>query len=86
MIVFGYNGIVYIYYNRVASHLTDEHLIKFLKDSKLHLNENGYIIMKENINKEGFIVDKEDYSVIRSDLMFRQLIEMSGLKLVDVVP
>ncbi|CAD8192618.1 unnamed protein product [Paramecium octaurelia] len=65
----------------VASHLTDDDLILFLKKCKLNLNGNGYIILKENITKQGFSYDTEDHSVIRSDAMFKQIFQKAGLDL-----
>lgn len=38
----------------MASHLTDDDLIEFLKKCKNNLNPDGYIILKENITKSGF--------------------------------
>lgn len=65
----------------VASHLTDDDLIAFLLKCKANLNQNGYIILKENITKKGFTYDTEDHSVIRSDTMFKDLFIKAGLQL-----
>jgi protein N-terminal methyltransferase len=40
------------------------------------------IVVKENHSEKGFLVDKEDYSVTRSEVMYRGLIERAGLRIV----
>ena len=53
-----------------------------MKKSKAALNEGGIIILKENHNSSGFLVDKADFSVTRSYLMFKELFEKAGLEIV----
>jgi len=46
-------------------------------------NRTGVIIIvKENISRDGFILDREDTSITRSDLQYRQIFHRAGLKLV----
>ena len=66
----------------VFSQLTDEDGIAFLKKCKVALNEGGIIVMKENHNTSGFLVDKADFSVTRSYLLFKELFEKAGLEIV----
>ncbi|CAJ0759844.1 3440_t:CDS:2 [Entrophospora sp. SA101] len=67
----------------VLSHLTDEDLIQFFKRCKIGLkNNNGIIGIKENINAIGYCLDKDDSSVTRSDKIFKEIFEKSGLKLI----
>eukprot|EP00899_Mesostigma_viride_P004956 jgi/Mesvir1/14461/Mv05172-RA.2 len=54
----------------------------FCKPLQGGLKEGGMIIMKENNAKEGFIVDKDDSSITRSDAYFRDLFKQTPLKLV----
>lgn len=68
-------------------YLTDEDLIKALKDSADHLTvdpetgRSGLIFVKENVKNNGFVVDKDDNSVIRSVVYFNQIFEASGLEI-----
>eukprot|EP00897_Mesotaenium_endlicherianum_P002817 jgi/Mesen1/2563/ME000162S01688 len=45
------------------------------------LKPGGIIVLKENNCRHGFVVDKEDSSVTRSDAYFRHLIALTGLHL-----
>ncbi|KAL2610048.1 hypothetical protein R1flu_028621 [Riccia fluitans] len=62
-----------------VGHLTDIDLVEFLQRAKLGLKPGGFIILKENISKSGFVLDKEDASVTRSDRYFRDLFQEAGL-------
>ena len=57
----------------VISHLTDEHAVQFLVKAKQALTPSGFIILKENHCRKGFLVDKEDYSVSRNKKIFLEL-------------
>eukprot|EP01135_Chromosphaera_perkinsii_P004660 Nk52_evm9s293 gene=Nk52_evmTU9s293 len=65
----------------VLGHLTDDDLVSFFRRCKEGLAENGIICVKENLTKEGFLVDKEDSSVTRSDELLKDLFERAGLTL-----
>lgn len=66
----------------VLSHLTDQDLVSFLQRIQSGLAPNGVICIKENIKRKGFIVDKDDYSVIRSEKHFRLAFKSAGLKVI----
>ncbi|KAG6550202.1 hypothetical protein Mapa_008162 [Marchantia paleacea] len=60
-------------------HLTDSDVVEFFNRAKLGLKPGGFIVLKENIAKSGFVLDKEDASVTRSDEYFRDLFQQGGL-------
>ncbi|GAB4829453.1 hypothetical protein Ancab_019125 [Ancistrocladus abbreviatus] len=64
-----------------VGHLTDDDLISFFKRAKAGLKPGGFFILKENIARNGFVLDKEDRSVTRSDLYFQELFRQCGLHL-----
>lgn len=66
----------------VLCYLPDKDAVDFLVRAKNSLTPNGVIILKENQVKKGFVVDKEDYSVIRSEELHKKLIIDSDLKIV----
>ena len=45
------------------------------------LKPNGCICIKENVSDCGFIVDREDSSVMRGDAHFKQLFARAGCRL-----
>ena len=50
------------------SHLTDEDCVEFLKVCSRSLKPEGVVVVKENNARRGFVLDKQDSSVTRSDL------------------
>ncbi|EPS73318.1 hypothetical protein M569_01434, partial [Genlisea aurea] len=60
-------------------HLSDEDFVSFFKRAKVGLKPGGFFILKENIAKSGFVLDKQDKSITRSDLYFKQLFHRCGL-------
>ncbi|CAK9190031.1 unnamed protein product [Sphagnum troendelagicum] len=62
-------------------HLTDHDFIAFFKRAQAGLKPGGFFVLKENIAKNGFVVDKSDSSVTRSDAYFRDLFKQTGLHL-----
>ncbi|XP_022146716.1 alpha N-terminal protein methyltransferase 1 isoform X2 [Momordica charantia] len=60
-------------------HLTDEDFISFFKRAKAGLKGGGIFILKENIARSGFILDKEDRSITRSDIYYKNLFNQCGL-------
>ncbi|KAL2494015.1 methyltransferase [Forsythia ovata] len=60
-------------------HLSDEDFISFFKRAKGGLKPGGIFVLKENIARHGFVLDKQDNSVTRSDLYFKQLFNQCGL-------
>ncbi|KAK9133964.1 hypothetical protein Scep_013492 [Stephania cephalantha] len=61
--------------------LADDDFVSFFKRAKVGLKPNGLFILKENIAKAGFVLDKEDHSITRSDLYFKELFNQCGLHL-----
>lgn len=66
----------------VLGHLTDEHLVSFLKRCKTGLTDDGLICIKENVSTEGVVLDDEDSSVTRSSEELQKLIKAADLKIV----
>ena len=64
----------------VLSHLTDEDLISFLVRMQAGLAPGGLIVVKENMKKNGFMLHKDDFSVTRSEGMFRTAFAAAGLE------
>ncbi|PKI75211.1 alpha N-terminal protein methyltransferase 1 isoform X1 [Punica granatum] len=62
-------------------HLADDDFISFFKRAKVGLKPGGLFVLKENIARNGFVLDKEDRSVTRSDLYFKELFNQCGLHL-----
>lgn len=66
-----------------AGHLTDDDFVAFMLRAAAGLRPGGCVVLKENNAREGFLVDKEDSSLTRSDAHFRQLLArcVSALRL-----
>ncbi|WMV14109.1 hypothetical protein MTR67_007494 [Solanum verrucosum] len=43
------------------------------------LKPGGFFVLKENIARTGFVLDKEDKSITRSDSYFKELFKQCGL-------
>ena len=70
-------------------HLTDNDLIKFLKNAKKALNKssNSYMVFKENVCRNNlFYVDIEGSSIIRHQTVFMDIFNKSGLNVVAILP
>ncbi|KAF9998826.1 hypothetical protein BGZ79_007515 [Entomortierella chlamydospora] len=65
----------------VLGHLTEADLIAFFKRCKKGLKPGGMIFVKENNAKVGIVIDEEDSSMTRSDQVWKEMFEKSGLKL-----
>ncbi|XP_036611382.1 alpha N-terminal protein methyltransferase 1B [Trichosurus vulpecula] len=63
----------------VSGNLTDKDLLEFLSRCCEGLRENGIIILKDNVARQGCIFDSSDSSVIRDMDILRSLIHKSGL-------
>lgn len=63
----------------VIGHLIDEDLIKFLAKCKKHLSASGVILVKDNVASKMFIVDKNDYSIVRNVEYYRKIYEKADL-------
>eukprot|EP00357_Protocruzia_adherens_P004189 CAMPEP_0114985742 /NCGR_PEP_ID=MMETSP0216-20121206/8038_1 /TAXON_ID=223996 /ORGANISM="Protocruzia adherens, Strain Boccale" /LENGTH=286 /DNA_ID=CAMNT_0002348097 /DNA_START=234 /DNA_END=1094 /DNA_ORIENTATION=+ len=77
----GYYDCIWIQW--VIEHLTDEDLVAFLERCKAGITDSGIIIVKENTACEGFVVDKEYTSVIRSAAIFEHIFQKAGLKILN---
>ncbi|XP_034979349.1 N-terminal Xaa-Pro-Lys N-methyltransferase 2 isoform X1 [Zootoca vivipara] len=63
----------------VSGNLTDKDLLGFFIRCQDGLKENGIIILKDNVAREGCVLDPLDSSVIRDLNILSSLIEKSGL-------
>ncbi|XP_053102244.1 N-terminal Xaa-Pro-Lys N-methyltransferase 2 [Hemicordylus capensis] len=63
----------------VSGNLTDKDLLGFLIRCQNGLKDNGIIILKDNVAREGCVLDPLDSSIIRDLNILRSLIEKSGL-------
>ena len=68
----------------VLSHLTDADLHAFLLRCHTALvpSPASYLVIKENTAKTGFVMDREDGSVTRSDALFKEAFKAAGWKLI----
>ncbi|XP_063283676.1 N-terminal Xaa-Pro-Lys N-methyltransferase 2 [Pelobates fuscus] len=65
----------------VSGHLTDKDLFEFLLRCKHGLKENGVIILKDNVGKQGCVLDPMDSSVIRNIDILRNIIDRTGMSI-----
>ncbi|KAG0208516.1 hypothetical protein BGX28_000570 [Mortierella sp. GBA30] len=65
----------------VLGHLTEEDLIAFFNRCKKGLKPGGLIFVKENNAKVGIVIDEEDSSMTRSDLVWKDMFHKAGLRL-----
>ena len=61
-------------------YLTDADAISFFQRCQAGLKPGGLIIVKENICQDGFVVDKDDSSLSRSNAYMLQLFEAAGMQ------
>ncbi|MQL81070.1 hypothetical protein Taro_013525 [Colocasia esculenta] len=59
--------------------LHDDDFVSFFKQAKAGLKSNGFFVLKENIARSGFVLDKDDQSITRSDTYFKELFNRCGL-------
>ncbi|KAJ6815151.1 alpha N-terminal protein methyltransferase 1 [Iris pallida] len=59
--------------------LADDDFISFFKRAQAGLKPNGFFVVKENVARKGFVLDKEDRSITRSDSYFKELFDRCGL-------
>ncbi|XP_013006694.1 N-terminal Xaa-Pro-Lys N-methyltransferase 2 isoform X2 [Cavia porcellus] len=74
---FGRYDVIWIQW--VSGHLTDKDLLAFLSRCRDGLKENGIIILKDNVAREGCVFDLSDSSVTRDMDILRTLFRKSGL-------
>lgn len=63
-------------------YLTDDDLITFLRQCAKCLAPGGFLCLKDNVAKTGFLVDKEDSSIMRSNRYLKHLFHAADLQLV----
>ncbi|XP_071946915.1 N-terminal Xaa-Pro-Lys N-methyltransferase 1-B-like [Antedon mediterranea] len=66
----------------VLGHLSDDHLVSFLKRCKEGLMDNGLICIKENIAKDGVIFDDQDSSFTRSYNEMQKIFKLADVTVV----
>jgi len=69
----------------VIGHLHDSDLISFINNCKVALKPNGLLCIKDNTCEHGFVMDKEDSSITRSDEHLRALFKLAGMAVVKVL-
>lgn len=60
-------------------YLTDDDFVEFFVELFKCLKDGGVICVKDNVAKKGFLVDKEDSSVMRCDAYMKYLFAKAGL-------
>ncbi|KAJ5458171.1 hypothetical protein N7475_009559 [Penicillium sp. IBT 31633x] len=68
-----------------VGHLTDSQLIDYTVRCRKALNEDGLMVLKENLSTHFAgedMYDSEDSSVTRTDAKFRQIFEAAGMQVV----
>ncbi|XP_054443575.1 N-terminal Xaa-Pro-Lys N-methyltransferase 2 [Pteronotus mesoamericanus] len=63
----------------VSGYLTDKDLVAFLSRCREGLKEHGVIVLKDNVAREGCVLDTSDSSVTRDMHILHSLIRKSGL-------
>ncbi|XP_041828449.1 N-terminal Xaa-Pro-Lys N-methyltransferase 1 isoform X5 [Melanotaenia boesemani] len=66
----------------VIGHLTDDHLVEFLRRCQTALRPNGLIVIKDNVSYEGVVPDEVDSSVCRDLEIVRSLVGRAGLRII----
>lgn len=62
--------------------LDDDDLKEFMVKCKNALDKDGLVIVKENIVMKGYHFSESDFSKQRSDLIFKDIFNISGLKII----
>lgn len=66
----------------VIGHLTDEHLVEFLRRCRDALRPDGLVVIKDNVSYEGVVPDEVDSSVCRDLGIVHRLVGRAGLRVV----
>ncbi|KAL6463578.1 hypothetical protein MHYP_G00279690 [Metynnis hypsauchen] len=66
----------------VIGHLTDDHLVEFLRRCRGTLRPEGLIVIKDNVAYEGVALDEVDSSVCRDLQILHRLVASAGLVIV----
>ncbi|CAK6972513.1 N-terminal Xaa-Pro-Lys N-methyltransferase 1 [Scomber scombrus] len=65
----------------VIGHLTDDHLVDFLRRCQKALRPNGLVVIKDNVSYEGVVPDDVDSSVCRDLEIVHRLVARAGLQI-----
>jgi protein N-terminal methyltransferase len=65
-----------------VENIDDQDLITFLTKCRNALNPKGLVIVKENIVGKGTLFVPEDFSRVRSDVIFRNVFTASGFRII----
>lgn len=65
-----------------SGHLTDNHLVEFLRRCQKALRPNGLIVIKDNVSYEGVVPDEVDSSICRDLEILHSLANQAGLRIV----
>lgn len=63
-------------------YLTDDHFVSFLRECVRSLAPGGVVVVKDNVARSGFLVDKDDSSIMRSDRYMRHVFDRADLSVV----
>eukprot|EP01126_Amoeba_proteus_P051064 TRINITY_DN6080_c0_g1_i5.p1 TRINITY_DN6080_c0_g1~~TRINITY_DN6080_c0_g1_i5.p1 ORF type:complete len:299 (+),score=63.14 TRINITY_DN6080_c0_g1_i5:57-953(+) len=66
----------------VIIYLSDDDFISFLRKCREFLTPTGLILVKDNVTNSGFVLDKIDSSVTRSEAHVKLLFQVSGLRII----
>ncbi|KAI3436982.1 uncharacterized protein J3R85_005921, partial [Psidium guajava] len=62
-----------------SGHLADDDFVSFFVRAKAGLKPGGLFVLKDNIARSGFVLDKGDRSITRSDTYLKELFHRCGL-------
>lgn len=65
-----------------SGHLTDDHLVEFLRRCRSALRPDGLIVIKDNVAYEGVVPDEVDSSVCRDLPLLRCIVARAGLSII----
>eukprot|EP00349_Pseudokeronopsis_sp_Brazil_P003754 CAMPEP_0202960712 /NCGR_PEP_ID=MMETSP1396-20130829/4869_1 /ASSEMBLY_ACC=CAM_ASM_000872 /TAXON_ID= /ORGANISM="Pseudokeronopsis sp., Strain Brazil" /LENGTH=80 /DNA_ID=CAMNT_0049680111 /DNA_START=601 /DNA_END=843 /DNA_ORIENTATION=- len=54
----------------------------FMKKCKENLSDEALIVVKENVNDKGFLLDKDDNSVLRDNRYFMEMFDQAGFSVI----
>ena len=63
-------------------YLTDDDFVSFLRECVSALRPGGLVVLKDNVARAGFLVDKDDSSVMRSGPYLKSIFARAGLAVV----
>lgn len=63
-------------------YLLDDDFVDFIKECVKSLTPDGIIVLKDNVARSGFLVDKDDSSIMRSNRYMMHLFKRSGVEVI----